>query len=388
MQKDRMDSGFVVDDVHADVQAAIEEIKGRPDPDPNATGTDGPDRDRGAVERKPGDAGDDRGERRDPRGRFAKGAADPKDAPPADPKDRLQADPKDKGAAGPPSSWSVKSKAAWSALPQDVRADIAKREGEIQAGLVALRDFQDLRPWADMAAKQGTTIAAALTRYVGLENLCRQNIAAGLSTVAKNFGLSQAQAATLFADMAKALAVPGSDQGGGQADPLLEVLNPVLAPITKQLGQLQAQVAQRNVADLNTTARGISTAIDTFAANPKNKYFKELEPVITILFEKGLVPNTGNAASDIQVAYDMAARWHPQVHEALIEQRLTGERDAARRKEQEEADAARAASRSLGGLSAPPGTTIGDNRGQTGATDHYSDVLADVHRAMRQHNQV
>ncbi len=290
---------------------------------------------------------------------------------------------------GPPPSFSVKSKAGWDQLPDYVRADIVKREAEMQNGLAALRDFKDLKPYAELATKHNTTIKDYVDRTLRIENLLKQDLGAGISFLVQNAGYDQARAAQFFAGLAQKFGaqVPaGGAQPGQQqpaADPLAEMLKPLLAPIVTQLGELKTAQQSRAEADRNAQMQSLESAITTFASDPANKFFPDLEETITQLFEKGMIPLTGNHAADLKAAYDMAARMNPAVHEALIEQRLTEQKSAERQKEQDKVAKARAASRSVSG-SRIPGSSVVKAEEQD---DDDDDIEAQVRKAYRQHAQ-
>lgn len=274
-----------------------------------------------------------------------------------------------------PPSWSVKSKAAWNALPTEVREDIVKREGEVAQGLAALRDFKDLKPWADMAAKNGTTINDALKRYVGIEQVLQKNIGMGLATIVQNRGFTKDQAAALFLDLAKRYGA----NPDAQPDPVAEALNPLLSPLQRQIADLQTKLQGRDAAEQTARMGNLDKALQALESDAAFPYLSDLLEDMTFLLEQGRVPKTGNDLEDLKAAYQLAARLNPQVHEALIEQRLTERRETERKKEQEAAAKARAASRSLSG-SRSPGAVTRDARDDDGVDD----VEADVRRAMRQ----
>lgn len=284
--------------------------------------------------------------------------------------------------SGPPPGWSVASKAAWDALPQNIRADIEKREGEVAQGLAALRDFRDVKPYAEMAAKSGTTLAAALQRYTTMEQMARRDPAQGMMAIAKNMGLSQAQAGQLFAHLAGALGARptnGHQPNGGrqpftsepdQNDPLAEVIGPLIeramSPMAQKLGTLETHLTRAQQADQNAQLRNVSAAIETFATDPKHRYFPELEETISRLFESGMVERTADAAGDLTKAYEMAAQLHPEVRETLVSERLKAKEGEARAK----ADAARRAAVSLNGH--PPGGAAALARPAAGMSAHDS----------------
>ncbi len=397
------DLGTGGDDVMADTLAALAEVSAREAGTPDA-GTDVPPADRGA----PSDATIDRGDGRTARGQFVARKADTGRAgdKPVDADRGGVARTPDAGAqagaqtGGPPTSWSPRSKASWDQLKQafpTIAEDVAKREADAAAGFAALKDYKDIKPYQEMAASSGTTLAEALHRYTNLETLCRSDVRKGLMAVCTNLGLPQAEAAEIFSALGYALgarrAQPASDRNGvgdggrepdrnGQ-DPFLRALAPVLSPILEAIKGIEGKVDSRIQADRKAFDTTLDAAITAFGADPANVYFPDLENDISMLFERGVVPLTGNHASDLRNAYDMAARMHPEISELLIEQRLNGRGTTQRQREQEAADKARRASRSLAGSQTPGVRTEEQPRAEGG---HSDDVQADVIRAMRQHS--
>jgi hypothetical protein len=397
-------------EVDADARSAYAEVMGRiksAETDDSGKGAGEGAASRTPAPTEPKEVSRDDG--RDDRGRFAgkgdapkAGDGDPAVKDPAAGGQRSQeprapdkvADPAaaQPVAGGPPPSFSVKTKAEWQAIPEHVRADIVKREGEMQQGLAALRDYKDLKPYAEMAQKHNTSISQYLERTLRIENLIKQDVGAGIAHIAQNAGLSQQQAAQLFTNLAQKFGgQPSSPQAGGQqsagADPLAEALSPILnkmlQPYLQKVDTLHSSYTSRAEADRNAQAQSLGKALETFAADPSNKFYADLEGQMTQLFERGLVPVTGNHAADIKAAYDMAARMHPEVGEALIEQRLREKEEARRKQEQEAADKARSASRSLTGSRIPGSRTVETQDAAAPNGSYDSDLEADVMRAYR-----
>lgn len=392
------------DDVFDDAKAAYAEVAGKSDeplPDARSAGAEGaPIAPKGEAEAaKPGA---DASKREIPRvnGKFAsrtapaKAEADEKAPEAQEGEDEQAATGEAEGsealsatkAVSPPPSWSVKSKAAWDALPDHIRADIAKRETEVGQGLAALKDYKDLKPFADMAAKHNTTISAALMHYTGIENVLRKDLGQGIALILQNYGMNQQQAGQFFATLAQKYggqapaannngAVPGAKPG----DPLYDILKPYLDPVLQRNQQLEQKFTSREQADRNASEQSLAKAIETFSSNPANRFYPDLEESITRLFETGYVPLTGNHEADLRAAYDLAAQMNPDVREALIEQRLAGQKDAQRKKEQEVADKAKQASRSITGARAS-GLVSRQTEQVAGGHD---DIEADVRNAYR-----
>lgn len=386
---------FKVDDADSDARAAFAEVMSRTkdvEPVDVQPADTSPQRVQESAktepEQKPAEAGDSN---RDELGRFkpkaeAKTETPPVAAPQAEQKAAAGSQPVPPQSpaeatplAGPPPSWSVAAKTKWEAIPQEVRAEIAKREGEVAEGMAALRDYKDLRQFNDMARSSGTTLAAAMQHYVNMENVIRRDPAAGLALIAQNAGMTQQQAAQMFAGLAQKFGggAPGAQMDAD--DPLAELVNPMLQPLLSKVQALEGQLTARQQQEFASYQQTLDKSISEFASDPKNRFFPNLADSIAQLFESGMVKKTGNPAHDLQVAYDMAARLHPEVSEALIEQRLQTQEEAKRKREQEAADKAKAASRSISGSRAP-GTVIRDAEPEGGADD----VEADVRRALRQ----
>lgn len=397
------------DSIFEDAKAAYAEASGRAIEAEATTPADSGSADRG--EDATSQNGDDRGNSRalparGERGKFVKkGSGEPAKALTAgnNPAETEEAEEENEAPAAsvaaetatqpagcPPPSWSVKAKSAWDQLPAEVRADIAKRETEVAQGLSSLREYKDLKPYAEMAGKQGTTIKRALDSYLGIEGLLRQDIGKGLAQIVQNFGLDQAKAAALFTDLAKRYGgQPSAPRTGatpaGQpqpGDPLHDILKPFLGPLQTEVQTLREKLTSREATDRNAAEQSLAKAIETFSGRPENRYYTELEGTITKLFQSGMVPLTGNNEHDLRTAYDTAAQLVPEVREALIDQRIREQTAAQRQKEQEEAHKAKNASRSVGG-SRVPGTIT---RPASEANGH-DDIEADVRAAYRMHAQ-
>lgn len=76
----------------------------------------------------------------------------------------------DAGLTLPPPGWSARAKAEWPNLPECLRADIAKREAEMDAGM---RRYSGLGRFVEEAERNGTTLASEI------ENMRRLLLAFG-----------------------------------------------------------------------------------------------------------------------------------------------------------------------------------------------------------------
>lgn len=416
----------VVDSVRSDVEAAFDEIESGGGDDGGAERLGGGDpskteepaeparqaRRDGKQAEEDGEAGD-RGDGRTKRGQFAAKVGDkpaPGDKPVLDAAARAAADaaraaadPNAEALAGvPPVGFSPHSKAQWEnfrrAFPT-IAADIARREGETNAGLAALRDFKDLKPYAEMAQRSNTTLSAALQRYTSMETLTKRSPAHGLVSICASLGLPKLEALESLQRAAQLIGgdiqIPSAHQPAGdpanggarvdqKTDPLLLALTPVLKPILDELGNLRQYVANASTANQTALESTLDSAIVSFASDPKNVFFNDVEDVITNLFASKMVPLTGNHAADLRIAYDLACRMHPEVSEALINQRIgTTGADKAKR-DRDIAERARRAGRSLAGSSSPDIVRDAPPRLNGGAKPTDADRRSDVESAYDQ----
>lgn len=81
----------------------------------------------------------------------------------------------------------------WDACSDHMKSDIHRTIAEMTAGLEASRAaakrYVDLKEFHELAERQGTTVAAALRRYIDMENEIRANPVAGISKIIENMGL-------------------------------------------------------------------------------------------------------------------------------------------------------------------------------------------------------
>jgi hypothetical protein len=93
----------------------------------------------------------------------------------------------------PPARMSEQAKAEWHTTPASVRADLNRMQDEfVKAYRVYKNDFDEMskiRHFHKMATDHGTTLAQALTNYVGMEQKLRADPVAGLDVIVNNLNL-------------------------------------------------------------------------------------------------------------------------------------------------------------------------------------------------------
>lgn len=398
------------DDLMADVMAAMSGGAGGDGAAGDAPADKGAEAAPAAADKPAEQTAEGQGKPRDEHGRFA--AAKPKDdgQPQVDPAKAKPADQQQQqppagteqqpsasapSTIAPPPSWSVQSKSDWSKLPQHVRDDIAKREQEVSDGFAR---YQHLSPFDEMARRSGTTLHEALHKYTNLESMLRRDPEAGHLQVDQNLGMTQAEAAQLHARLAQRLGFQGFAQGAphqnghanghtppaanqnGADDPLLQVLQPIMAPVVQELNQLKSTLTQAQQRDQARLADSVSRIVSEFRADPQYRYYPNVEPTIERLLLTGMVERTGDFRTDLKTAYDMACRMSPEIQDALIKERAEAAEAERKAKEQEAADKARLASRSITGSA--PGQAGVSARKRDGMS-YEDDLEADVRAALQ-----
>lgn len=282
----------------------------------------------------------------------------------------------------PPVSWSIPAKGKWDALPPEVRDAIAKRESEISNGF---KEYEGLKPFAERAKQSGSSLPQALAAYTGIEDLIRRDVGGGLMHIAGNAGLTNHEAAQLFAQLAQRMGyqfAPGNQNAPGgspadqnaDADPnvLRQLLGPVLMPLQQEIATLKTTLNQRAEADRSQRIRGASSVVETFRSKPEHRYYDNVEETIGDLLESGVVKRMGDPAADLAKAYDIACWQNPEIRELLINERAA----KTQQTQQEKTAAAQRAAVSIRG--APQGAPVNSGGSRGNVRDDVAAAFAQI----------
>lgn len=234
----------------------------------------------------------------------------------------------------PPPGWSPASKVAFDALPESVKADIAKREREVDQGFAKLAEFKPVEKYVEMAKAGGTTLDRALEAYTGIETLLRRDVFAGIDQILRNVGIKNPRA---FAQGYLQRVSGGSQTPGPQPD--AQARQP--AAIDPQAIVRQATDAVR----AEHSAREAKGEVQRFAADPKNRFFANVQPEMARLAHGGFVRGA-TVTEQLQNAYDMACRMDPEIAKLINQPAIPDPRIAA-------AVTARGAARATTGAPSP-----------------------------------
>lgn len=235
------------------------------------------------------------GERaRGPDGKFV--AKEAQNAPEAEPK--ADAQPKTPEGKGPvteaPSRFSADAKQVWADAPEAVRGEIKRAISELEGGL-AQKDAQlePLKPYMDMAQKQGTTVHEALDRFLKMEDALRSDLPKGMEMLAQNFGMTLPQ---LVAAAQR------------QQPPEQDAKDRQIADLTQQVRQLSTQVGDVSKTFEQNQHDATLKTVEAFA--DEHPRFDELSEHIAHALKTGF-------ATSLQEAYDFADRLNPAPQPAV-----------------------------------------------------------------------
>lgn len=260
----------VVDDVHADVRAAVEALSKT---DNAETATDDAPKERV----------------RDESGKFTKAdgahAGDvPKDI--TDHKDLSQDKPEPHSpAVEPPKGWSADAKAKWSSLDPSIQAEIAKREQDMDTGgqrwSEEKRRYEEtITPMRDFAKVNGIDEKEAITRFLNADQFLQRDPVNAIKWLADSYGV----------DLQNMTASP----------------RPQPDPLSTQLYQTVQTLEQRWAAHEAQQARA---QIEAFKGS--HEHFEDVREQMGRLMESG-------QAASLDEAYDKAVWLNPSVREKLI----------------------------------------------------------------------
>jgi hypothetical protein len=211
-----------------------------------------------------------------------------------------------------PQGYTAKVKEKWDTLPEDVQAELVKREedfhkmvtsrdGELNLG----REMKEvITPYLPIIQAEGGTPAKAVgdllnTAYV-LRTGTPEQKSAIIRTVCQQYGV----------DINSAV---GEQE---YIDPTIQSLQQEIANLKKMANPEQLISRLQQEQEKST----IQKEADAFARDPANKYFDKVKPFMTAFLGEGI-------AKDYKEAYDMACNAHPEIRSILDAERKAAEQE-------------------------------------------------------------
>jgi hypothetical protein len=216
-----------------------------------------------------------------------------------------------------PAKFMPRAKELWTNTPHEVRVEMqrvmAEAETEANSARESSKQYEALKPYAEMAERSGTTIDQAMSRYVQMEQTLRNNPSEGFRALATNMGMTPVQvighvmaaygvrpeqlAQHMMQSPNDYTALAARPQASSQHQPNNEVMQ-----LRQQMAQMQ-QSMQHNQLQ--------ATVIEPFAR--ENPRYHELEGTIAQFLQSDIIPKALGPSDRLAAAYDMAVRISSQV---------------------------------------------------------------------------
>lgn len=242
------------------------------------------------------------------------------------------ADPGSVDVTKPPNTWRGEAKALYDALPPAVKAEVHKREQDFHRGIGEYRGWagigqslhqvvQPHEPMIREAIKAGEfesaqeAIGASLNAMAVLRTGSADEKAAMVLNLVKHFGIT-----------------PESLQAANER---MQNVDPQFAALQQEIRDLRKAVTQRPAEQQPAgPPPEVISEVESFIADPKNEFAKQLRPAMASLIESGL-------AKSLQEAYDKACELDPGVKA----KRAAQQQQAEQKRRADEAARARKAAR-------------------------------------------
>lgn len=232
-----------------------------------------------------------------------------------------------------PSSWKKDVAQKWADLPDDVKAEIHRRESDAHRGIKQLDELAGfghtmqsaIAPYMQNIQSSGVAPAHAIHHLLGVEHVLRngsqQEKAAKLAEIARDYQIDLRSVAPL----------------------------PPVDPHVQQIIQQNRDLQQFQMTVQQQQQQAVKSEIEAFRANPENVYFNEVSADMAVLLQTG-------RAENLQEAYDKAVWMRPDIRQTLVQQqRSDAQKNAA---EQKRKQRAKTAAGSVKGSANPKATKL------------------------------
>ena len=205
---------------------------------------------------------------------------------------------------GAPKTWTKEALQDWATIPERARQEILKREEDFHRGIEGYKQFAErgrafdevLAPYSPLLASAQIDPIQLVSSFAGNHYILSMGSPQEKAQVAlnlmANYGIDPIQLAQLYA------------QSGGTAP-----VDPEVAHLRQQLGQLQQQIGQQAQFQQNIALENANAVIAEFKLN--HEFFDDVSDDMIQLLEKG-------AASTLQEAYDIAIYRNTVVRDKII----------------------------------------------------------------------
>jgi hypothetical protein len=210
-----------------------------------------------------------------------------------------------------PPSWSKNLATKWDVLPEEVKAEIARREEEVTRGFS--RDGEDkkmAREFKDMFSeyeKQGINFPRGYKETV--KDLLGAAKVLNFGSPQEKLDFMDRTAKSVGLDLRVALDVNNNNQQAQENN----LPNSEVYALKQQLAHLEGAVKQQFEIQDQMHTKEASEIINTFASDPAHKYYHQVAPQMGQLIQMGL-------AGSLEDAYEKAISLDQELNSMRIEE--------------------------------------------------------------------
>lgn len=196
----------------------------------------------------------------------------------------------------PPARFTDDAKAIWKDTPEPVRREAERAIRELTQGhekyKASAEAFESLKPYHEVAERNGTNLKGVLDRVVQIESMMKQNPIAALQHICESSNVD-------FRGLIAHLSGQPVDQQQSQSDQTIRELRGQVSRLEQGLTSFKTDIESREA----------SQVINTFKADKPR--FDELKA------DMGFFMNAGRAQT-LQEAYELAERLNPASAPAAV----------------------------------------------------------------------
>ena len=223
-----------------------------------------------------------------------------------------------KKSISPPEGWTAPMKQKWATLPEDVQAEIARREADVHKMMTSpdgelnlgRRVKETIAPYMAIIKAEGGEPVSAIGDLLNTAYLLRTadpvRKAQLVQHVIQQYGVD--------------MSLLGQQQQQAQADPLQSIQQELAA--LKQ--QANPAYIQKQLQEQMENAK-VQSEVQAFASDPANVHYQKVKPVMASLLANG-------AAKDLKEAYEAACYADPEIR-SMLEAEKAAKEQAKRNEE-------------------------------------------------------
>jgi hypothetical protein len=255
--------------------------------------------------------------------------------PPSTPNDPKQvAPPAAPVAPVAPRGWSPASKAAFDQLPDSIKADVVKRENEVNQGFAK---YSGLDKHVQDFEAAGVKLPDAIAAYREAENQLSRNFPNGVENLCQQFNIHPV---ALAQHILQKYGQQAPQQGQQRQQPAIDPqLRQYITNLENRVNGIESQAKAQ-------AQNAVETDINKFIADPSNKFVDNVVDQMVLLIKGAKAEGKPLSLKD---AYDAACWQNPETRQLLINEQTNATSKSAVEKASKAANQARAAAASVTG---------------------------------------